>query len=184
MKCQRLRTVGRWSVWVFTAFLIFGTVLSFILQLRAVIDRGTEESGITYAIRLSNGVMIYERLAYQADVEYSQPLTPAVLQDLNTKRWSGLHWELDWNSVRKIGRASKRLTVWKCFVPTRPHVSAFSVPLVSLLLLFLVLSRILYLYDRGRRRALQKSCVGCGYSLAGLDGGVCPECGAGADVAS
>lgn len=37
-----------------------------------------------------------------------------------------------------------------------------------------------------RRRKLfrEGSCVGCGYSLVGLDGGVCPECGAGTDVAS
>ena len=34
------------------------------------------------------------------------------------------------------------------------------------------------------RRLKAGLCAGCGYSLAGLGGGVCPECGAGADDAA
>ena len=36
-----------------------------------------------------------------------------------------------------------------------------------------------------KRRLSRKGCCdGCGYSLVGLDGGVCPECGGGADDAA
>ena len=174
LRYSRTRWCGRWSLWLFTAALFVMTVASFTIQPGVQIQRGTHEFGTAHSVQFSGGVMIYQRVIYMNHVYYaSPPVTP------QPTHWWGLRWKTALSNTQNFQMNSVHPSALRRFFPSRPHQSAFSVPLVSMLILFLMFSRIVLLSDRRRGRELVGCCGGCGYSLAGLDGGACPECGEG-----
>ena len=157
---------------MFTAALFVMTVASFTFQPGVQIQRGILEFGTVHSVQFSSGVMIYQRAIYQNHVSYASPQVTS-----QPNRWWGLRWKTVFPSTQNLQMNSVQPSALRCFLPSRPHQSAFSVPLVLMLILFLMFSRIVLLSDRKRRREFVGSCGGCGYSLVGLNGGVCPECG-------
>ena len=73
-------------------------------------------------------------------------------------------WRPDWSSLpvfrrRPGGMVMASLPLW--------------------LLFFAIAGPAAWLWRRDRRQFTALRCPGCGYDLAGVSGGVCPECGAG-----
>ena len=165
---------------MFTAALMVTTVASFVVRPGIELRRGTIEQGTRHSVRFSYGAMTYVRSVYISHVLY----TPEYYTDQQVQaraqkiRWSS-HLLSEWVDFQDLRMNPGQSSGLQLFIPGRPHQSAFSVPLVSMSVLFLMLSRLVFLSNRRRRRVLAGCCGGCGYSLAGLDGGACPECGEG-----
>ena len=180
MRFLKKRFIRPWGVWIFTTVLLFIVPVSFVIQPSVELQSGTLEFGTSRSVHLSEGVLTYQRNLYSTIVDYVSPgPTAEDLARLRQKRRV-----LRWNSgrgIQIIGRNPNPVPKpdWKWFVPSRPHASSFSVPLVSPSVLFAILSYYSFLSERRRRRILAGHCGGCNYSLHGLDGGVCPECGEG-----
>jgi hypothetical protein len=182
-KLLKNRVVRPWGVWVVTLVLLVLALVSFVIHPSVTLQVGIR-SGITHSIVIEEGSLIYERYRHEMILnDASSEFAESYFSRLDQKRWD-LNWRSGWREFELNGIGPIRNPVWWWFFPSRPFASSFTVPLVLPLMLFGVLSSYSVLEERRRRRVFAGLCGGCGYSLAGLDGGVCPECGEGTDVAS
>ncbi len=167
-----------WMLWAFTGVLIVATAFSFVLKPRFELQDGDEASGTSHTIHLSNGAVIYERTGYWKIILVKDDPSMVVPVPVSPGGGTSWRWEVDWGRAWSGSRTQFESSgVWMSLIPFRVHQSAFSVPLLSLSVLLSSLSRTTYLLDRARRRRREGFCGLCNYSLEGLDGVVCPECG-------
>lgn len=74
-------------------------------------------------------------------------------------------------------------SIWPLVIPRRVHV----VELVATLLLYslcIMATRWLVMFLQAAVRRKRVRCIACGYSLVGLTGSLCPECGVGQQAAA
>jgi hypothetical protein len=167
-----------WMLWAFAGVLFLLTTLSYVLKPRFELLDGDVAFGTSHSVHLSNGAMIYERTKYSNMIQVLDDPSMAVPVPVGPGGGNGWRWEIDWGRAWSgSGTRFASSGVWMSLIPFRVHQSGFSVPLLSLSVLLSSLSRTTYLSDRARRRRRAGCCGLCNYSLEGLDGGVCPECG-------
>lgn len=164
-------------MWVATAGLFVMTVASLVIQPHLEVQRGAELTGTTHSVIYSNGVMFYCRSEYTTLVYTMDQLSDSALRDLSTERWRRPKCEFELNSMSGLRGFASQSPFWIWFLPSRSSPAGFSVPLFLPLVVFAILSYLLLLSQRRELSNDQGLCVGCGYSLEGLDDGVCPECG-------
>tara|TARA_R110000744_G_scaffold99509_1_gene192002 strand:- start:791 stop:1339 length:549 start_codon:yes stop_codon:yes gene_type:complete len=177
LKILKSRLVRPWGVWVVTLILMILALVSFVIHPSVTLQMGTMHGGIARKVILEEGSVGYFRSRYLIIVDFPEPgPTASDLAWLDREKW-GLDWQSGLREFERNWIGPIRNPVWSWFFPTRPIASSFTVPLVLPLMLFGVLSFYAALEERRRRRILAGLCGGCAYSLTGLDGGVCPECG-------
>ena len=161
-KRARLRAVGQWMVWLCTAMLIVLISISLWTRPGARVMHSTS----AYANR---GVMLdlsacrFRLLVSTGRVVHSYD--PASVLGLDVEYWSR------WPTAEKRSTARWLSPVWWV------GGQAIRGPEVSLIypcVLGVVWSVLIW---RRRPRFGEGHCSACGYSLEGLAGGVCPECG-------
>jgi len=171
MKRGRLRTVGRWGVWVFTALVLISVPVSFWAEPEVMVvyyhEAGSQKS--MYGVWLVDGRLRVARdPVYQPNFLDSRSLETSwanrvtVEPGFNTGQ---IHYRVSWWAA-----PTRQVPSW--IFGSRPQ--ALDLPIVYPTVLLIAWSW--WLVTR-RRQLAAGCCVGCGYSLAGLDGGVCPECG-------
>jgi len=166
---KRLRWIGRWGVWVCTFLVLVSIPISvWVRPMVMVIGLHPDYKMTMYGARLVNGRFIVERdPMYAVTISFGIPKnswTPQVLTGVGSIARPTPWWSAPSTGVGYMGSPG-----WHRWV---------EIPMVYLAVLMVAWS---WWLVRGvkRRRWLAGCCVGCGYSLEGLDGGVCPECGGG-----
>ncbi len=169
-KRSRLRVCGRWGVWVCTGVLVglLGVLLVFDLQVSVYHAKPSR--------LIAAGMVRVDLEGTRFVIEVTDRLYGA----------TGSDWSVDWSrrpADRSDGVGSRRDSWWW----KRPFRFAYGngrvlngqgldVPLVYPAVVMVVWSGWLYMGQRKKRRRAG-CCAECGYSLEGLGGGVCPECG-------
>jgi len=168
--------VGRWGVWVCIVMLILGTVSSYF-----------SIGSITSAYRFNDSdsnTSSFGVILYQGSLDlWRSPKSP---NPRASNVSLGRHTYWDWYPER----SSLSGTNWVPYptfskeTRTRRVFWSLNIPLIHItLLMSMWAGLVLYRAWRGLQFA-SVCCDQCGYSLSGLDGGVCPECGAGTDTAT
>jgi len=180
MRRGRLRSCWRWGVTLIAAVLVVGTVLSWFYYLRLgyAVDQprmpGEQRVWSEYSAVVGEGRIWVDLLPRCSDVFRSEPSSFGFQSDLNQQRsiYRAAYWmygDRIWGL--EIDRSNQGGS------HTRIYLSGF-VPAG----IFGLLSAWSWIGVLRRRNKLREGgCQACGYSLAGLDGGVCPECGEGAE---
>jgi hypothetical protein len=182
MKRGRLKSVGRWGVWVFTALVLISIPVSvwvkpglFIQYERPDAARVLE----SWSLHLIDGRVVWLSDKPQTSAGWiaRNPRFGAQLveADPGWRVWVGV--EVDRVGFHRFSGSWLKPTVERHQV----FGSWIGVPLICPAVLLLVWSGVLIWNPTMRRRLKKGCCEACDYSLAGLDGGVCPECGEGAE---
>lgn len=165
-KRTRLRTCGRWGVWVCTGLMIVGVVSSFIIQPGVMIehlDLSTRKVAVFDSIDIKKGQMI---------VYHYKPIYPQLLSstlenygvDIHFRNNHYLNRPVSWWRIKPRRMADPNFaTLWD-----------FSIVYPTLLMLGWSLWLVL---GRRKLRGMDRVCAECGYPLEGLASDVCPECG-------
>jgi|GEM_PF-1816176 len=172
-KRSRLRVYGRWGVWVCTAGLLglLGALLVYDLEVSVY---HSKPSGLIAA-----GMVRFE-------LEDTRLVIEVTDRHIGT---SGSDWSVDWSRwpADRTDGVGWHGDSWWWKRPFRfaygngivLHGQGLDLPLVWPAVVMVVWSG--WIIRGGRRRRFAAgSCGGCGYSLEGLSGSVCPECGDGA----
>jgi hypothetical protein len=176
--------VGRWGVWVFTAWVLISIPVSVWVEPEVFVWH--EEGPPSHRLKPWSLHLIDGRIVWYSEIGLSAHIVFVFGSSEYPKFVSDPGWRarVDFG-VSGFGMWTSGGSWWvPRFYDDRPFAYRFDLPLIYPAVLMLGWSGLLYWNPGRRRRLVAGCCVGCGYSLAGLDGGVCPECGAGADVAS
>ncbi len=171
----RLWALGRWGVWVCTGLLAVVMVASMRGGFGVWVDH--RDSGVVFGAGEFRVDARDGRLTIYVSSWWVGNPSPSS-RFLWTGGWCGageieesvgLRW---WDGPRWFGVGNR----------IRMLSDGVDVPLVYPVVFLGVWSGWLF-WGRRRVRVWGRSgrCVGCGYSLEGLDGGVCPECGDGVE---
>lgn len=168
MKRGLLRSVGRWGVFAVTALVFVVIPVSFFVRPGVSVMYEHSNAAQTIqprAIGFSRGSIVYQS-TYTFDGAYQGgPKNP------------GWRWSFRWHSIYDQGWA-RGATWWKPhWTDAQPMGLQIDFPLLYFCVLSAMLSGTLIRSSYRLRHAQFGSCGVCGYSLVGLDGGVCPECG-------
>lgn len=170
-KRARLRGVGRWGVFLCTALLLISIPVSVWVAPHAHV---THHMGISkvWSVHLIEGRLLYFSISFD----------PNKGRTSDTQKHEEIEstWRFDFgtgpigNNTVQSGSGWWKLPEFH---------NDYGIPTVDVPLVYLSVVMVGWSWwlVRGvkRRRRLVGCCVGCGYSLEGLDGGVCPECGEG-----
>lgn len=167
---SKFRIIGRWGVWVCTFLVLVSIPVSVWVQpMVMVVGLHPNHSKTMYGARLVDGRLVVERdpVYFPNMISAAPPKTtwtPYVHTGVGPKDRKNRWWPAPSTDTGALGSRG-----WHRWV---------EIPMVNLAVLMVAWSGWLV---RGvkRRRRLAGCCVGCGYSLVGLEGGVCPECGGG-----
>lgn len=175
LRFSRLRLVGRWGVSLFALVLIGGTVLSWFYYFgwtkrvvapfrndRTVLMAGDGRVWITLRrpVRRSCFANLYETPQVGSSSEFVFTVAREYMQDA---------YQIGWGN-----QFAGRINFGSSSVPKYQYYFSGFIPGGFIGLLAMWSWRGVW---KRRKLSLLGCCVGCGYSLAGLDGGVCPECG-------
>ncbi|MBO6513042.1 MAG: hypothetical protein JJ974_03650 [Phycisphaerales bacterium] len=177
-KRQRLRGIVRWGVWVCTLLVLVSIPVSvWVVPSAGVNSRRVNLKPIDKVrwVELVEGRLLFASLP-AFDISKGRVLSDQELSEFKTGLTFSFRTEPNRNREVRFHQAW-----WK---PPKlfnnQFVAGLDIPLVYLAALMVGWS---WWLIRGvkRRRQLTGYCQHCGYSLAGLDGVVCPECGTGED---
>jgi len=172
-KRSRLRFVGRWGVWVCTGFVLIGLALSIWTSIGFKVTRVFKGQKFYYQTVMSAGFDHGRlKMEYIPKLGFSfhdpSPREPGWKYGFQAPYQIWMNGDPRWWGPPHFGQVLR--ISYQLEMPLA-YLGAFTV----LWSWWLV---------RGakRRRGLIGCCEHCGYSLEGLDGGVCPECGDGVDL--
>ncbi len=174
---RKVRLIAKWMPLVFTVVVCLITVISFFWYSTLTAKWGTPGGGDAYHFVLWRGSFNYTKMAYW--VSHPPPTEYAIVDGvLRAKKELRFDRYMRWTFFNRNWHNGFPFLLKSCFVPALKDWGDVTLPLVSFSLFLVLLCSLLYRGDFIRwRRNRRGSCVGCGYSLVGLDGGVCPECG-------
>ena len=176
---SKIRIVVRWTPLVIAVGVWLITAASFFAYANISVKWGTHGFGDSYTTHISKGSLVCYKAYYS--VSHPRPAEYVVVQgEMKPKKELSIRRDFRWTYLSRKWHNQYPLSIRRCFVPD-PGIygrSSVCVPMVSVSLLLLLMCCFHYRWwfvrwVRGRRGC----CVSCGYSLVGLDGGVCPECG-------
>ena len=178
---SKIRFVVRWTPLMFTVGVWLITAVSFFATAQISVNWGTHGSGNSYVASISNGSLVSGKLLYS--VSHPRPTEFVVVDGvMKPKKELSIKRDFRWIFLSRKWQNHYPLSISRCFVPVPGYMghSTVSLPMVSLSLFLLLMCCIQHrgLFVRYLRRRAG-CCMGCGYSLVGLEGGVCPECGEG-----
>ncbi len=177
MKRGRLRSIGRWGVFVVTGLVLVSIPVS------VWVKPGGRLAGWRYQdpnnLRILETMYVFQmsdlRIRFVRDSGHS----PRILWEAPPEE----EWRFElW---RHTGSSTSKLEWWARPVLRsfrslgRGAIREFDCPIVYPAFVMVGWSAWLIWNQRRRRQLNSGCCGGCGYSLEGLDGGVCPECGEG-----
>lgn len=177
MKRGRLRSVGRWGVFAVTALVLISIPVS------VWVEPGMSIVGRQY--QKPNTKQVLDTLYFVDVVElrfrilHDPSHVPNLLGGALPKdEWRFYFWQNSGQAINRLGWLSR--PVMRSFnSPGGGILREIDCPLVYPAGLMMGWSVwLIWAPSRRRMKGLGR-CAGCGYSLAGLDGGVCPECGGG-----
>ena len=173
---SKARSIVRWTPLVVAVAFLIATSLSFFATMSVRFNWGTQHRADAYSAMLYKGRIIYYHSSW---TRYDDSLQEEFR--IAKKRVTFEH-DFAWTKSPREIIGGRRVAVDQMYIPEKPRYSSFSIPLVSTTILLLILCAALNVkrYTSWRRKRAG-CCVECGYSLKGLDGGVCPECGEGAE---
>lgn len=175
-KRTRLRAWGRWSVWVctglITALVVFSTWFNITGSLTPTTRDHVHEN-------VAVGI-VWSRVFISYPLDTQENLFELYLNKSSKMGWFVNHetaagwWKSPevWNPIPRVHKST-------LFSRTSLDIR-FS--LLYPMALMIVWSYWLMRGRRKLRRRVAGCCVECGYSLDGLNGDVCPECGAKSEV--
>lgn len=175
-KRARLRGIGRWGVWVCTFLVLVSILVSVwvrpgawvfaganVLVGRSVLKKemGTSQ---TAAVRVVGG---------QLCIRYSE-FWPSGRMPVK-----GVDAGMFWDSLYPLMAPCKYGLVpnWGSTGTFNSYEAELNIPLIPMVVVLVFLS--LWCWKLKANRWGEGCCPKCGYSVEGLDGGVCPECGNG-----
>lgn len=176
MRRGKLRVIGRWGVCVAALFFCMALILSIFPRPRLYFIYTQSDAQYSATIRSVH----FTRGAF---VLYTQPPFHSIPLDYpETRPQPKPGWRFIFrfkNDLVYAPQISQSYQSW--FVPLYlnhlPSNQVWTLPLIYPATLFLLWSMRIGLKHKKQLRILEDRCVGCGYSLVGLDGGVCPQCG-------
>lgn len=177
MKRQRLRVIGRWGVWGCAVLVSLLAVSSIWLRVGIGIQipdvrRAYEPRRVLIGVSNTHlWVQDYSRYSLRVGFSGGQPHTKGLrVEALNRDEFPEARFMDVLLPAAVHGGES------------RGSYQRYSFPLVYPMIVLLGWS-LLLIYGCHKRKGVG-CCCACGYSLVGLDGVVCPECGAGDDSSS
>lgn len=172
-KRSRLWRIGRWGVYVSMALLLIAIPLSIFVQPELVVRH--EFIGPVSDVLVLRVVGFKDgRIAFSSS-QYSS---------LDTHDFTSVNKGWSCDVYAGLNPSSLGNVVSGLIVPWRKGVSPSARWDVSLMYPMFVIAGCLWLLAVDRKYKACRvagQCTNCGYSLEGLDGGVCPECGDGVD---